>query len=114
MAGFVWMIIAAVLRKQIRPFLMFNILQSIFIYFAYFIITVLAKLIYNICAMIPFINKIATNIFLMLNVPVLLNLSIVQCLTTTIILYLTITSFLGLYSYLPWISDIIRENTGSK
>jgi hypothetical protein len=37
-----------------------------------------------------------------------------QLFTTTIILYLAITSFMGYYSYLPWVSDIIKGNTGIK
>lgn len=109
--GFVWLIIAALLRKQVRPFLMYHILQSIFLSFLFFIVSILAKLIYNIFAIIPFLNKLSTNIFLILNVPMVFNLSIIQCFTTTIILYLAITSAIGLYSYLPWISDIIKGNT---
>jgi hypothetical protein len=44
--------------------------------------------------------------------PFLLNLSIVQALTTSIILYLAITSGMGYYSYLPWVSNIIKGNMG--
>ena len=43
--------------------------------------------------------------------PMLAGLSLIQLFTTTIILYLAITSGMGLYSYLPWISDIIKGNT---
>ena len=42
------------------------------------------------------------------------NLSLIQIVTTTIILYLAITAGMGYYSYLPWISDIIKGNTGLK
>jgi hypothetical protein len=45
---------------------------------------------------------------------IFLGLSLVQIFTTTVILYLAITSGLGYYSYLPWVSNIIKGNTGIK
>lgn len=106
-AGFIWMIIAALLKKQIRPFLMYHILQSIFISIAFFLISQLAGLVYVILYKIPVINAIPY----LLNMPLFFGLSVIQAFTTTIILYLAITSAMGLYSYLPWISDIIKGNT---
>lgn len=105
--GFIWMIIAALLKKQIRPFLMYHIMQSIFLSIALFLISQLAGLVYVILYKIPIINAIPY----LLNMPLIGGLSVIQAFTTTIILYLAITSAMGLYSYLPWISDIIKGNT---
>lgn len=110
MVGFVWMIIAAVFKKQVTPFLMYHILQSIFLSIAYFLLAQLCGLVYIILYRIPLINAIPYII----NMPVLFGLSILQIVTTTIILYLAITAFMGRYSYFPWISDIINQNTGRK
>lgn len=104
--GFIWLIIAALLKKQVRPFLMYHIMQSIFLSIAFFLISQLAGLVYVILYKIPVINAIPY----LLNMPFFFGLSIIQVFTTTIILYLTITSAMGLYSYLPWISDIIKGN----
>lgn len=105
-AGFIWMIIAALLKKQIRPFLMYHIMQSIFLSITFFLISQLAGLVYVILYKIPVINAIPY----LLNMPLIFGLSLIQAFTTTIILYLAITSAMGLYSYLPWISDIIKGN----
>lgn len=106
-AGFIWMIIAALLKKQIRPFLMYHIMQSIFLSITFFLVSQLAGLVYVILYKIPVINAIPY----LLNMPLFFGLSVIQTFTTTIILYLAITSAMGLYSYLPWISDIIKGNT---
>ena len=106
--GFVWLIIAAVMRKQVTPFLMYHIMQSIFISITFFLLSVLGELVYVILYKIPLINIIPYLINT--PIPIALGLSLVQLITTTIILYLAITSALGYYSYLPWFSDIIKGN----
>lgn len=110
--GFVWLIIAAFMRKQVTPFLMYNIMQSIFISILFYLLSVLGGLLLVIIYKIPIINLIPV----MLNAPlsIFFNLSILQIITTTIVLYLAITSGMGYYSYLPWISDIIKGNTDRK
>lgn len=44
-------------------------------------------------------------------IPILFGLSIIQAITTLILLYLAISSFMGIYTYIPWVSDIIKQNT---
>ena len=105
--GFIWLIIATLLKKRVTPFLMYHIMQSIFLSIAFFLISQLAGLVYVILYKIPLINAIPY----LLNMPLFFGLSVIQAFTTTIILYLAITSAMGLYSYLPWISDIIKGNT---
>ena len=108
-AGFVWLILALLLRKNVTNFLMYHILQSIFISMAFWIVSFLAQMIYVILYRIPLINAIPYY----LNYPIsfALNLSILQIFTTIVILYLAITAFMGYYSYLPVVSDIIKGNT---
>jgi hypothetical protein len=112
MAGFIWMIIGAVLKKQITPFLMYHILQSIFLSIAYFILVELSKLLFVILYKIPLINAIPY--FINMPLPLFYNLSIIQVITTAVILYLAITSFMGMYSYFPYVSEIINSNTGRR
>ena len=114
--GFIWLIIAAFMKKAVRPFLMYHILQSIFISIAYFIIVELYKLIYIIFAKIPLIN---TLFFMLDNIingssSLLQGFSLFQVLVSLLYIYLIITSFLGMYSYIPFVSNIIGNNTGRK
>lgn len=108
--GFVWLIIAAFLRKQVTPFLMYHILQSFFLSMGFFLFLVLLKFLYNVLSMIPVINILSTKIFLLFNMSIIYNLSLLQIFTSSVILYLGITAGLGFYSYLPWVSDIIKSN----
>lgn len=111
-AGFVWLIIAAIMKKHVTSFLMYHIMQSIFLSIAYFLVATFADLIYVILYRIPLINAIPY----LINMPIqfLFGLSIIQTFTTAVILYLAITAGMGMYSYIPWFSDIINQNTGRK
>ena len=111
-AGFVWLIVAALMKKHVTQFLLYHILQSIFLSIAYFLLATFAELIYVILYRIPVINAIPY--FINMPIPFLFGLSVVQAVTTGIILYLAITAGFGLYSYFPWVSDIININTGRK
>jgi len=106
--GFVWLIIAAIFRKTVTNFLMYHILQSIFISLLCGVCLVFFDFIDVIIKKIPLISTIPY----LLNMPLnfLFNMSLIQIFSTTAILYLTVTSFLGFYSYLPVISDIIKGN----
>lgn len=106
--GFVWLIIAAFLRKNVTQFLMYHIMQSIFISILFYLISVLSGFLFIIIAKIPIINIIPY--FLNMPISLFLNLSIIQIFTSAVILYLAITSGLGYYSYLPWVSNIIKCN----
>lgn len=110
--GFVWLIIAVLLRKKVTNFLMYHILQSIFLSILFYLLSILTQMIFVILYKVPLIN----NIPILLNSPIsfLFGFSILQLMTTTIIFYLVVTSFLGFYSYIPWVSDIIKVNTGQR
>ena len=110
-AGFIWLVIAALIKKTVRPFLMYHIMQSIFLSILFFLISVLGKMVYIILYRIPVINAIPYLINM--PIPFLFGLSVIQALTTAVILYLAITAFMGMYSYIPWVSDIIKGNTNN-
>ena len=108
-AGFVglgWLVLATLLKKSVTPFLMYHIMQSFFISILFFLFTIFCQLI----GYIPILNYIPYLINIPL--PFIFNFSILQTFTTTIILYCTITSFMGYYSYIPWVSNIINRNCG--
>ena len=109
--GFVWLVIAALSRKSVTKFLMYHILQSIFISIVFVLISFLGEMIYVILYRIPLINAIPY--LLSMPIPLFFGLSIVQLFTTLVILYLAITSGMGYYRYLPWVSNIIKGNMGN-
>jgi hypothetical protein len=107
-AGFVWLVIAALTKKTVRPFLMYHILQSIFLSILFYLISVLGSMVYVILYRIPIINAIPY--FINMPISFMFGLSVIQVFTTIVILYLAITAFLGYFSYIPWVSDIIKSN----
>ncbi len=108
-AGFIWLIIAAIAKKSVRPFLMYHIMQSIFLSILFYLISILGQMVYVILYRIPIINAIPY--FINMPIPILFGLSVIQVCTTAVILYLAVTAFMGMYSYIPWVSDIIKGNT---
>ena len=116
MVGFIWWIIAVLIKKNVKQFLIYHIMQSIFISIAYFIFIELYKLVFVIVAKIPIINAFMFFINTLINnpLPLFMGLSLIQVLTTTIMFYLAVTSFMGMYTYIPWVSDIININSGRK
>lgn len=113
-AGFIYMLIGLFTRAQLRPFTQYHIFQSIFISILFFLLNYVLGFILNVLSYVPFINKLVAQITFYLNAPIILTYSIIQLLVFGLILYLAITSLMGLYSRIPYISDIIDQNTGRR
>lgn len=113
-AGFIWLILGLFTRAQLRPFMQYHIFQSIFISIAYFLLSMLCGFLLNILSFIPFINKLVAQITFLFNAPLFGPYSLIQAVLYTIVIYLTVTSFMGQYSRIPYISDIIDQNVGRR
>lgn len=111
--GFIWLLVGIFTKNSLRPFLKYHIFQSIFISIAYFLLCQFLGLIMNILSMIPFVNQIILQLTFYLNAPLLFELSLIQIVINAIIIYLAVTSFMGRFSYIPWISEIITANVRS-
>lgn len=109
-AGFIWLIIGLFTKANLRPFMQYHIFQSIFISIAYFLLCMILGFVMNILSFIPFINRLVAQITFFLNAPIFGYYSLIQAVLYGIIIYLAVTSFMGLYSRIPWISDIIDQN----
>ena len=109
-AGFVWLLIAAILKKQVTTFIWYHTFQSIFLSFLYFIFTIVLQLLMSI----PIINIIPIHFYDFINcpIPILYGLSLLQTFTTSVMLYAIVTSLCGQYTYIPWVSGIIKQNLG--
>ena len=110
MIGFIWLILGLITHAKLRPFTQYHIFQSIFISIGYVLLCLILGFLLNILGMIPFINYLAAQIVLLFNAPVILGYSIIQTVIYILLFYLAITSFMGMYSRIPWVSNIIDMN----
>jgi len=108
--GFIWLIIAAVTGKTVKPFVRFQIYQSIFISILIYLFNLLLGIIINVLAYIPVISSIV--IFIVFNLaqnPVIFGFSIVHAAFILSIAYLAWMAFTGRQVEIPWISSTIRQ-----
>ncbi len=108
--GFVWLIIGLIRKTHLTKFLQYHIFQSIFISIGYVLLCMILGFILNMLGMIPFINLLAAKIVFIFNSPVLFGYSVIQTAIYILLFYLAITSFMGKYSRIPWVSNIIDMN----
>ena len=110
MVGFIWLIIGLFTKARLRSFLQYHIFQSIFISLAFTVISLFISWLSNFLSIIPLINKIVAQITFLLNMPLIFNYSLIQAVVYGFVIYLAVTAFMGKYSYIPWVSDIIDQN----
>ncbi len=108
--GFIWLILGAFTKSQSSDFVRYHIFQSIFISILLFILNVLFGIINDVLSVIPFIKVLTQQIYYLFNAPMFMNYSIIQMVMYLFIAYLMITSALGIYTYVPFVSDIISQN----
>ena len=108
--GFIWLLLGIFTKSNVRPFLKYHIFQSIFISIAYFLACQLFAMLAMIINYIPIVRNIMSMVLFPLMMPLIFGFSILQILIYTVIFYLAATAFMGRYSYIPWISDIIKMN----
>ncbi len=108
--GFIWLIINALLKGRLSPFLQYHIFQSFFLVMLYWLVTVFISLIAQILSFIPLINVLVLKILFYFNAPIFFGqYSIISGTVSLVILYLVLSSLQGKYSYIPWVSDIINR-----
>ncbi len=110
MVGFIWLIIGLFTKARLKPFLQYHIFQSIFISLGFALLSILIGWLSNILSFIPIINQIVAQITFWLNMPLIFDYSLIQAVIYLFLIYLAVTSFIGKYSYIPWVSDIIDQN----
>ena len=108
--GFIWLLIGIFTKNSLRPYLKYHIFQSLFISIAYFLLGAFLGLVMNILSIIPFVNQLVLQFTFYLNAPIVFGFSLIQTVVNAIIFYLVITSLQGKFSYIPWISEIIKAN----
>jgi hypothetical protein len=110
MVGFVIIIIVALMKKDMKPFLKYHIFQSIFIAFGLSIIAYGLTLLMNMLSAIPVVKNVISFVTFYLNTPIVLGFSVITTIYFIVIMYLIIGVIRNSDSYIPWVSDIIKAN----
>lgn len=110
MAGFIWLLITLFTKARLKPFLLYHIVQSIMISLIFVILSMFLGWVSNILSFIPLINKLTAQITFLLNMPLLFDYSLIQIFIYSLLIYLAVTSFLGKYSYVPYLSELVNQN----
>ena len=111
--GFIWLILGAFTKAQISDFVRYHVFQAIFISILLFILNVLFGIINDVLSIIPFVKVLVQQVYYLFNVPIFLNYSIIQVAFYLFMAYLMLTSAIGIYTYVPFVSDIISQNVGN-
>ncbi len=112
--GFIWIIIGAFLKQSLRPFIKYHIFQSIFLAILFFIVSHVLIFVMNVLAFIPILNILMSALAYATSVAIIniawIHLSIVQIIILAVTIYLSAGVLKGQYSYVPWVSEIIKYN----
>ena len=110
LVGFVFVIITALLKKDMKAFLKYHIFQSTFIAFTLWIVVSGLGFLMKFVSYIPGVKNVVGIITFFLNTPLFYGFSIITFLYFLFVIYLIIGVLRGSDSYVPWISDVIKTN----
>lgn len=115
-AGILWIFLAYILKRRLRYFLMYNIIQSMIISLSLAIIGLTLNIIFSIIAKIPFLDFIVAVINLVVSLKVLtiyrpfeMSFSLFQIFIYIIILYITAGIIAGRILYVPFLTDLMNK-----
>lgn len=110
--GIICWIIFYFAHIKMTKFMRFNIFQSIFISFAYFVIYSIMCLLFILLSHIPFIQIISGWIQLLLFKPFIFDYSLLQVCVVAFVAYCVLCSFFGryprIYKVSEWINSMAR------
>ena len=108
--GLIYMVILYFMKKPASLFLRYNIFQSIFISFFYFLLCMIFGFISNILLQIPLINALVSWFILLFNRPIIFEYSAIQALVTGLFIYMSVVALLGKMPRVYWVSRIIDKS----
>lgn len=108
--GFLWLLLSFFMKRNLKPFLQYHIFQSLFIAISIFLISAFLGILMNILSYIPLVNLIIMHLSYLFNTPIISHYSFIEIGVFSVLIYLAITAFQGKYTYIPWVSDIIKAN----
>ena len=108
--GLIYMVILYFMNKPASLFLRYNIFQSIFISFFYFLLCMIFGFISNILLQIPLINALVSWFILLFNRPVIFEYSAIQTLVMGLFIYMSVMALMGKMPRVYWVSKIIDKS----
>lgn len=108
--GLIYMVILYFMNKPASLFLRYNIFQSIFISFFYFLLCMIFGFISNILLQIPLINALVSWFILLFNRPVIFEYSAIQTLVMGLFIYMSVMALMGKMPRVYWVSRIIDKS----
>lgn len=112
--GIIWLLLAALAKSKLKPFLKYHIMQSIFLMLLYYLAAHLLIFVLNILTYVPFFNAIISTLNFFLNISLFnfgpFHMSIINILIFLFIIYLSYGTLKGRYVYVPWVSNVIKGN----
>ena len=111
--GIIWLITAGLLKKRLRYFLMYNIVQSVVISVLYAFFNLLLDTIFKLLALIPFLGMIIAKLNLFLTQPLIkiffMSFSVIPLIITVLLIYIIVGVILGRIFYVPGLTSIINK-----
>ena len=108
--GLIYMVILYFMNKPASLFLRYNIFQSIFISFFYFLLCMIFCFISNILLQIPLINALVSWFILLFNRPVIFEYSAIQSFVMGLFIYMSVMALMGKFPRVYWVSRIIDKS----
>jgi len=109
----IWLIFANLTKKTISQFVMFNLMQAIFLSVVLSVISILFDIAINILGVIPFVGKIANWLNIAINyTPMYFSFTLSGLFVALLVIYLSVFCFFGKKPYLPFISKILGSYFG--
>ena len=108
--GLIYMVILYFMNKPASLFLRYNIFQSIFISFFYFLLCMIFGFISNILLQIPLINALVSWFILLFNRPVIFEYSAIQSFVMGLFIYMSVMALMGKFPRVYWVSRIIDKS----
>ena len=115
--GFIMWIASAILKTKLKPFVKFNVYQSILIGLIFAALQITFELLTALLQflnVIPVIGTLLNSFFLfivyyLMGFPILFGLPLLKLFVIAFIIYSTIITFKGKTLYIPFISNAIRR-----
>ena len=109
-AGLIYLVIIYFRKKHPSHFLRYNVFQSIFISFFYFVLCMVIGFIANLLLAVPFINSVISWFILIFNRPLVFEFSIIQIFMICLFAYMSLFALVGKYPRVYWVSKIIDHS----
>ncbi len=115
--GIVLLIASGIMKTGLKPFVKFNVYQSILCGVIFFVLQITYDLIdgiFQFLQIIPFLGKLLYSIFqffvyYLMSFPILFGFSLLSSAIILLILYLSIYTIIGKMPYIPVISPSIKR-----